>query len=522
MKKLVAVLLCALLLLAQIGAVAEVRKADCFPLSEPVTYSVVMMQQGGAGSTESDAINQFDIFKMYAEDTNVHFDITCIPQGSMAERLTLMLAGGSYPDCFFRNTITVDDVKKYAADGVFIRLNDYINEEYMPNFMKAIAENDPQLLTKMADENGDIYYILGGTASYLVGTQWAINTTWLKNLGLEMPTTTDEFIEVMRAFRDNDANGNGDPNDEIPFSFSFDKTNGGYFSSVYNTFGTATGYYVDDNDQVAYGPVTENYRSMVKFLNTLYEEKLIDQELFTHDRSTFLAKGQLDPLLYGSFLNWRAGEVVGDVIADENYASLILSVDGTIHPWTPSSSFSSFLCLAITDKCQDVETLIRFIDYTFDPMVSELGRRGGSPTFTTINPDGTLTPNPIPEEAGTLGNWFILSGHSQQVPMFSVDEYARMFASSASAKEKYAIDDFYAPYLGKAQIKLDDFKSAEESEILSDIITDLEKYVEEMLAAWVSGERNVDADWDAYVRQVNNLGLDTYLSTYQAIYDRVK
>ena len=45
--------------------------------------------------------------------------------------------------------------------------------------------------------------------------------TRLDHLGLDMPTTTDEFVEVLRAFKDNDANGNGNPNDEIPLAFKF-------------------------------------------------------------------------------------------------------------------------------------------------------------------------------------------------------------------------------------------------------------------------------------------------------------
>lgn len=519
MKKTIAMVLCLLLVCAQTTGLA-VSKSDVFPLAEPVTYSVVIQQQGGSGSTESDVINQFDIMKMYAEDTNVHFDITCISTDAMSERITMMLAGGNYPDCFFRNTIKVDDVKKYAQDGVFVRLNDYINETYMPNYMKAIAENDPTLLQQMADENGDIYYIMGGTASYLVSSQWAINTTWLDNLGFEMPTTTEAFIEVLKAFRDQDANGNGDPNDEIPFSFTLEGADL-YTDPVYYTFGTTRGFYADDEGKMAYGPSEAGYADMIRFLRTLYAEKLLDQETFTQDRNTFLAKGKLDPLLYGSFMNWRAGEVVGDAIANENYASMALSVNGTYNTWTPMSSFSPFLCLAVTDKCQDVETLIRFIDYTFDPMVSELARRGGSPTFTTINEDGSLTPNPIPEEAGTLGNWFVLTGHSQQLPMFSIDKYARMFASSASAKEKYAIDDFYGPYLGKAQVKINNFMTSDESTELNDMFTDIQIYVNQKMAQWVCGEADIDAEWDSYVKQLDKMGLQDCIAIYQTVLDRV-
>ena len=46
-----------------------------------------------------------------------------------------------------------------------------------------------------------------------------IDRTWLKNVDMEMPTTLDEFYNVLVAFKEKDANGNGDPNDEIPWTF---------------------------------------------------------------------------------------------------------------------------------------------------------------------------------------------------------------------------------------------------------------------------------------------------------------
>lgn len=43
-----------------------------------------------------------------------------------------------------------------------------------------------------------------------------INTKWLENLGLEMPTTLEEPHSVLVAFKEQDANGNGDPTTKSP------------------------------------------------------------------------------------------------------------------------------------------------------------------------------------------------------------------------------------------------------------------------------------------------------------------
>ena len=45
-----------------------------------------------------------------------------------------------------------------------------------------------------------------------------INKKWLDNLGLEEPKNLDELYNVLKAFKEQDANGNGDTDDEIPFT----------------------------------------------------------------------------------------------------------------------------------------------------------------------------------------------------------------------------------------------------------------------------------------------------------------
>ena len=101
-----------------------------------------------------------------------------------------------------------------------------------------------------------------------------INQQWLDQLGLSMPTTWDELYEVLVAFKEKDANGNGDPNDEIPMDWPGGI--GGYFNpavllgkSITLTDG-GQGYFVEDG-QVKNFLTDERYKTMVVFLNKLYK-----------------------------------------------------------------------------------------------------------------------------------------------------------------------------------------------------------------------------------------------------------
>ncbi len=53
---------------------------------------------------------------------------------------------------------------------------------------------------------------------------------WLDKLGLKMPTTTDEFYEVLKAFKTKDPNGNGKA-DEIPLSGSIQASSSHLFTT---------------------------------------------------------------------------------------------------------------------------------------------------------------------------------------------------------------------------------------------------------------------------------------------------
>ena len=101
----------------------------------------------------------------------------------------------------------------------FLPLDDLI-DQYMPN-LKAAFEADPDFRNICLAADGKIYTLPKNLPCRPnVGLQFFLNRDWLDRLGLEMPDTLDELTEVLRAFKNEDANGNGDPNDEIPVSFT--------------------------------------------------------------------------------------------------------------------------------------------------------------------------------------------------------------------------------------------------------------------------------------------------------------
>ena len=72
--------------------------------------------------------------------------------------------------------------------------------------------------------------------------------------------------------------------------------------------------------------------------------------------------------------------------------------------------------------------------------------------------------------------------------------------------------DCYIPYI---------LYTAEETEIYNDINTDLKTYVDESMAAFMTGTRDIEAEWDSYLAQLEALRLPEFLNIVQQAYDRM-
>ena len=59
----------------------------------------------------------------------------------------------------------------------------------------------------------------------------------------------------------------------------------------------------------------------------------------------------------------------------------------------------------------------------------------------------------------------------------------------------------------------------DEMDIRASIGTDIDTYVKEMRAKFMIGQVPL-SDWDKYVRTIERMGLDLFMSTYEAAYER--
>lgn len=103
--------------------------------SEVTTYHILGQQGAATGDW-----NGFWLFRRVSEDVGVKFDVTMVSIEGLQEKKNLGLATGEYPDFYFAGILTEDDIANYGAQGIFLPLEDYINEENTPNMVKAFEK----------------------------------------------------------------------------------------------------------------------------------------------------------------------------------------------------------------------------------------------------------------------------------------------------------------------------------------------------------------------------------------------
>lgn len=520
MKKLLMVLLVlALLPTALFPAMAD-ENTDYRLTDEKKTLTFFMAHDYQTDFNESNLL-----YQKLEEITNVHIDWIIVSSSDLATRKSMMWASGDLPDII--GCIDNNDVLTYSALGALLPFDEY--KEYMPNFYAAMNDgrNDgiEQMLTL---DDGHIYALPAiGLAYYTCGAGVFINTDWLDALDLAMPTTVEEFKNVLIAFRDGDPNGNGEK-DEIPLSMPFDSFGGdSNIGNFFSWFGVTSGIMIRDG-VITYGPYMDDYKTMVKYYADLWEEGLIDPEVFTQGGTTYSAKASATPSLYGVFSTWRKGTALSDANYDEyGYLPAMYCADtalsGACRTHMGEGREWTFNRAAVAASTEDPELVCRWLDIFYDPYWGSQIADGYLGTHLYEKEDGQFAEVPeeqIPEQYTSRDEWKFYT-MANMGPYYKAEEHCRDLATGAKwAIELNAQSAVYENnYIN--EVLMPSYQLPEEFDRINEYEPDIKMYAKEMFALWVTGERDIDVDWDSYIAELEAMGVKEYLAAYQAYYDRI-
>lgn len=503
-----------------------------FPLQEKVTITGTTNYPSG---TESEPNNR-TIFKRLEEATNVHVEWTAISSDQWGDKIQLNMANkNTLTDFVFNAGFSNSDLIRYADQGVIIPVEEYIDNN-MPN-LKAVFDKYPEYRTMCTDSEGHIWALpwieqLGAnkTAIQTVGNNFTyINKKWLDFLGLSTPTTVDEFEEVLKAFKEHAPELQaefGIEGDIIPMSCIMNDQDP---SLLINGFGEGYGdndigqhIAVTDDKKVICTATQEGFKKGFQWLHQLYEEGLIDPECFTQDWSTYVAKGKSHR--YGVCFTWDVANI--DNLEDFVPLAALKADTKNVTPMNSSftSGFDRGRCV-VTAKCENPALVCAWLDQMYDPFQSpqnNWGTYGEDDEFdifelsTNANGDKMLKHAPL----GDASPVEVREAECVGGPLAILDEYYGVYVTCPDDAQ-YRLDwikEYYTDDMNCEYVYPNVFMEAEDTEKLTSIQQDLISYINSSRSKFVM-DGLTDADWDAYINQVNGYGLDEYLGIYQKYFD---
>lgn len=462
------------------------------------------------------------VFKTYAEKTDINVKFEEVPFATLTEKRNLALTSGDYPDAFYSARIPAADLYKYGKQGIFIPLNDLI-DKYAPNF-KAAMEKHPDIKKGLTMPDGKIYslpsYYSPDFLSMLIGKPIWVKDSWLKKLNMEEPKTIDDFYAYLKAVKETDLNGNG-KSDEIPLSATSANQ---ILDSLKGSWGVGTrgvgNKYVDvdpKTNELRFFRTSDQFKEVLQFVNKLYSEKLIDQELFTMDDTKINAKGSQGILGTAIVPNPESvfsgqDDYIGLGALEGPHGDKLYS-----HVKAPIAWPGAF---AITDHNKNPEATMRWIDYFFGEEGATfqfMGVEGKTYQKTadgalkyideiTNNPDGLTMDQALTPYVTWMGGSY---------PGYVQEKY---FKGSESLPSSMEVGEKVAPDAPKEIWNAFNY-TEEELQFMQSTGTDLETYISEMEAKFISGKTPF-SEWDNYVKQVEQMGQGQYLEIEKAAYER--
>jgi putative aldouronate transport system substrate-binding protein len=478
--------------------------------------------------------DETEMMQQLEAKTNVHITWDAVPQSAWKEKKNLLIASNELPDGFMSPlSLSADEISTLGADGVLLPLDDLL-VKYAPT-VTAIMNKYPTYDPFVRSLDGKIYAIAWmqdlGFDSF---SGSIIRKDWLDQLGLKMPTTTEEFYQVLKTFKEKDPAGGGKT---IPFSFLYQEGANvnrevkREFEWIFLAFGVPENpkhIAIEDNGELIFTADKPGFKDAIKYLNRLYSEKLIDQEIFTQDRT--LLTNKIRQLNVGTYTDYR----LKTSMASEEIQGRFTHMPPLKGPkgdqrWLRGLVGLSEGAFALTKNCKNPEIAIRWLDYINEPenniqmafgMFKPAGWDKSEAQVPSTKQPGKYDVNTaLRPKTVQPSDWPFSSPISVSPILTSKEVMDKYTAEKASNIAKTETCDVYRPYLTKYPYNYPYRFTAAEIEQLALIQTDLLGYIFKQEAKWIlSG--NIDAEWDNYLAELKRLKVDEYLGFYKKAYQR--
>ena len=510
-------------------------------VKEEVTITIGLSQNANIENYDTNLYTQ----KM-EEKSGVNIEFVLFPSGEAQDKLQMMVAGGEkLPDIILWG---INDAlaQQWGSEEYLVPLEDYFANSslYAAAGYKRVKESGGvDILQYQTMSDGHIWAFpsyFESTTNPTYNRTW-IYGPWLEALNLEAPTTTEEFYEVLKAFKTQDPNGNGKA-DEIPMVSA--QLGGGYgvaWEYMMNAFQHSTytkNFLVSTDGELSVSYTTDGWKEGVKYITKMVQEGLLDPVSFTQDNNTF--KQMLNTAgdqIVGCWSYLSPSFISNDHPSKNEWVLLdpLVGPDGycstAYAPDLPANK------AYITADCEHPEVAFRLLDLMCSDemtLMNRWGVEGVNYVFVKDIDDAVL--KEYPKYAGNAFDQ-TFAGHPalfvELKVIWNQPQNTHWANSGPCFRTAEVAGGYYAasinPEVNDANKQMGEhianYEAAKPAEPISkvtyadpdvqaesDLIAgELKTYVFEKLASWATGKGDVEAEWDAYLAELEAIGLSRFL-----------
>lgn len=504
---------------ASVEASQEVEaEGITYPIDTDETLKIAMMSYDFKIAGDCTNIADTPFWAAYQEKTGVKLEVEVF---ETEDAYNLMLAGGDLPDIImWAPVLTNGDAEGMIEDEIITTLSWEELDKWAPDYSAAVKADDVRrkILTL---PSGDIIGFANWNGDPSMGSTngMIVRGDWMDDLGIEAPQTPDELLDMLRAFKT-------EKGAEYPMALTSHRMNllfsYGFFSSPYGLVNG--GEYVKDG-VYEIGYYQPEYKEYLKLFNTMYEEGLINPDYLTLEQTT------VDGMLYDG----RTGMVQQSVIAGlGNYIPALAETipdaelrgigslpqaDGSKAFYGATEGTVSAFKGIITTGCDNKELAMKFLNYGYTEegqLFMQFGIEGesydmvdGVPTYSEVitnSPDG-FTMGQMCHQYSRAGSFW---PYVAMLPYFEQNTAHPVQRAAVAAWDN---NDRYEYMVPPVQI------AEEDQSEYSRISTDVSTYANEMRAKFISGELDIDAEFDNYIAGLKDRGIDTQIEIIQKALD---
>lgn len=515
MKKMLSLCLAVCLLLG--CALSAGAEGVSYPLdggNEPLTILTTLGSNANAAMAGYDNWNETEFIKTWIEKSGVNFTMKEVADKAA---IVLNLASGEYPDVVMAHASYYNGgLTAMINDELAIDLMDYA--DYMPDYL-ATLDIDPQYRPYVTYSDGGIYFFTNITEPGSINLHFrgmVVRQDFLDKLNMEAPTTNQEFRDLLVAFKEQ-------LGCDIPLCGNWWKSvlvTDGFCTTEYGLVSGA-GYQVDG--KYHYGAYEEGYRGLMGYLNQLYAEGLLDPNFQTTDEPTSQAN-----LLSGAtgVHPTSVARISTISIRTEDPEFKLTGLgslngsDGTTAYFSQTATLTpGGINAYVTADCKQPELAVAMYNWLYTDegkIISNFGPEGlchtidenGNPVFTeymTNNSNGLSLDQMLYVQTMANRPKFALAEASVQ--LFPMPEQVQAMKNW----DKTQVNTYLLP----SYSVLDADAALEASNLWIDIST----YISESTAKFITGEKNLEGDFDAYLAQLKSMGMDRYIEIQQNALD---